>query len=409
MKDKFGLLGEKLAHSFSPQIHRKLASYPYSLYEVEKDCLSDWVNNNGLKGYNVTIPYKQEIMKYCAELSACAEKIGAVNTVIKREDGKLYGDNTDYYGFSYMLSLLDISLKGKKAVVLGSGGASKTAQTVLSEQGAEVVTVSRKGENNYGNIAKHRDASLVVNATPVGMYPHNGESPVDLSLFTSLEGVLDVIYNPARTALLLQAEKLGVKYQNGLSMLVAQAKRACELFEGREIDNREIERIRREIALETENIILIGMPGCGKSTVGKIISKKLSRAFADCDDAVFAHCGKSPSEIISSEGEEAFRLIETDVLKNIAKQSGRVIATGGGVVTRSENCDILRQNGRLIFIERDLLLLATDDRPLSKNLQTLYSKRLPMYLSFADKKADGNGSAEDVSERVIEAFKEVTE
>ncbi len=403
----FGLLGEHLSHSFSPRIHASLADYPYALYEVERDRLGDWVKENSLCGYNVTIPYKQEIMKYCDELSPCAEAIGAVNTVVRRSDGTLFGDNTDYYGFAYMLNLLDVDIKGKKAVVLGGGGASKTVQAVLSEGGAQVVVVDLNLENNYDNIHLHFDAELIVNATPVGMYPKTGVSLVNLEDFKNCCGVCDVIYNPAKTALLLQAENMGIPCVNGLSMLVAQAKRACEIFTDSVISDEVIEKIRKDIAFSTGNIVLVGMPGCGKSTVGKIIADTLQRPFKDCDLELTAYAGRKPSEIIREEGEAKFRKTETEVLSKLCKESGLVIATGGGAVTVEENKDIIRQNSVVVFMDRDLSLLATDDRPLSVNLPDLYAKRLPLYKEFADAFVDGNDDAQTVAENVMNAVSEV--
>ncbi len=409
-KDReYALLGEHLAHSFSPQIHSLLADYPYTLCEVKRENLAKWTQENTLCGYNVTIPYKQEIMGYCTELSEEAKKIGAVNTVVRRQDGTLFGDNTDYFGFSYMLSKLSLDIKGKKALVLGSGGASKTVQTVLAEQGAQVVVVSRNGKDNYDNIETHSDAVLLVNTTPVGMYPHNLKSPVDLRLFPMLQGVCDLIYNPARTALLLQAEELGIPFENGLSMLVAQAKRAAEIFLSAEIDNSVIENIRRDIAKSTGNVVLVGMPGCGKSTVGRLVAEVLGRPFKDADEEIKNFTGKSPSAIIKEEGEQAFRTVETQVLRNLCKESGMVIATGGGAVTQKENRDILRQNGVVVFIERDVKELSTQDRPLSVNLPDLYEKRLPMYENFAHISVDGNHSAQNVAGKVMSAFSEVME
>ena len=408
-KKKFGLLGEHLGHSFSPSIHKELADYPYALYEVAKENLGEWVVANDLAGYNVTIPYKQAVMQYLQELSPCAESIGAVNTVVRREDGTLFGDNTDYYGFLYMLSKLCVDVKGKKAVVLGSGGASKTVQAVLRKQGAQVVVVSRKGEDNYDNINKHKDAYLVVNATPVGMYPDCNAFPVDLSVFEDLHGVCDLIYNPSKTNLLMQAEKLGIPCVNGLPMLVAQAKRAAEIFTASELCDSVTEKIRRHVEAKTKNIVLVGMPGCGKSTSGRLVAEALGRKFMDSDEEIEKSTGESPSEIIKSKGEAIFRETESQVLEGICKQSALVIATGGGAVTIPHNKDILRQNAVVVFIDRDINSLATDDRPLSVNLPALYEKRLPMYEDFADIKVDGNADAQVVADRILTAFSEVIE
>lgn len=403
---KFGLLGEHLSHSFSPQIHSQLADYPYDLYEVEKGNLGEWVDTCGLSGYNVTIPYKQDIMKYCDELSPAAQAIGAVNTVVRRPDGTLFGDNTDYFGFAYMLDTLNADVVGKKAVILGGGGASKTVQAVLRERGAEVVVVDLDLENNYSNIHLHFDAGLIVNATPVGMYPKTGVSLVELEKFTNCIGVCDVIYNPARTKLLLDAERLNIPCVNGLSMLVAQAMRACEIFTDSELSHSVIEKIRKQVASETMNLILIGMPGCGKTTVGRIIAEETGRKFIDADEAITEFSGRTPSEIINGDGEQEFRRIETQVLENICKESGRVIATGGGAVTMERNYPVMHQNGVIAFIERDINLLSTEDRPLSVNLPELYAKRLPMYEAFADFKVDGTDTAQTVAQRVLKAFSE---
>lgn len=403
---KYGLLGEHLSHSFSPQIHKELADYPYALYEVEKDKLGEWVKNNDLAGYNVTIPYKQSVMPYLDEISPCAKAIGAVNTVVRRKDGTLFGDNTDYYGFSYMLSKLSVDVSGKKAVILGGGGASKTVQAVLREGGAEVVVVDLNLENNYDNIHLHFDAQIIVNATPVGMYPKTGVSLVNLENFKNCCGVCDVIYNPANTALLLQSQKLGIPSVNGLSMLVAQAKRAAEIFTDNILEDEIIEKIRADIAVQTMNVVLVGMPGCGKSTVGRLLAKALGREFADCDEEVKRVTGLLPSDIIKEQGEAEFRKIESQVLSEICKQSSLVIATGGGAVTIPDNKDILRQNCVVVFIDRDLSALATDDRPLSVNLPALYEKRLPMYKDFSHTMVDGNTDAKEVADRILAVFKE---
>ena len=404
--EKYGLLGEKLSHSFSPQIHRELSDYEYKLYEVRSEKLGSFMKNNDLKGFNVTIPYKEKVIEYLDDISERAREIGAVNTVVKRDDGTYFGDNTDYDGFLTMLSELSLDLKGKKTLVLGSGGASKTAVCVLSSLGAEVVVISRKGDNNYDNIEMHKDASLIVNATPVGMYPKVGESPVDISIFENLEGVCDLIYNPLKTELIIMAEERGIKAVNGLSMLVSQAKRAAEIFTDESICDSVIDSIREKITKQTQNVVLIGMPGCGKSTVGKILAEKLERQFEDTDRNITELSGRTPSEIIRSEGEKVFREIESVEVMRLSKESGLVIATGGGVVTVEGNHRYLCQNSLCVFINKDISALATEDRPLSKNLHELYRERLPLYKSFADAEVDGNADAETVSERILEVIRE---
>lgn len=404
---KYGLLGEHLSHSFSPLIHKSLADYEYSLYEVDKEELAQWVKNNDLAGFNVTIPYKQEIMKYCDKVSSLAQLIGAVNTVVRMPDGTLCGDNTDFYGFEYMLSLLTFDVKGKKALVLGSGGASKTVQAVLANLGAQVIVVSRAGENNYSNIYLHKDAFLIVNTTPVGMYPDTGKSLISLADFSECKGVCDVIYNPAKTDLLLQAEALGIPFVNGLSMLVAQAKKAAEVFASTEIDDKIIEKVRAQVEAQTLNVVLVGMPGCGKSTVGRLVAEKLSRPFFDADEEIKKVTGRAPSQIINEDGERAFRLVETQVLRTLCRESGAVIATGGGAVTIEENYNIIRQNSVVIFLERNIALLSKEDRPLSTDLGAMYKKRLPLYQTISHKTVDSDLEAADVAQKVIETFSEV--
>lgn len=404
---KYGLLGEHLSHSFSPQIHNSLADYEYKLYEVEKENLAQWVRRNDLAGYNVTIPYKQEIMKHCDKISELAQLIGAVNIVVRLPDGTLYGDNTDYYGFEYMLSSLSLDIKDKKTLVLGSGGASKTVQAVLANLGAQVVVVSRSGENNYSNVNLHKDAFLIVNTTPVGMYPDTGKALVKLSDFPECKGVCDVIYNPAKTDLLLQAEALDIPFVNGLSMLVAQAKRGAEIFTSTETDDSVIEKIRAQVEAQTLNVVLVGMPGCGKSTVGRLVAEKLSRPFYDADEEIKNATGRAPSEIITEDGERAFRLVETQVLSNLCKESGTVIATGGGAVTVQENHNIIRQNSVAIFLERNINMLSKEDRPLSTDLEAMYKKRLPLYQAISHKTVNSDLEATDTAQKVIEAFSEV--
>ena len=382
---KCGLLGRKLSHSYSPQIHAQLADYPYVLFEKEPDDLDAFLKSGEFTGINVTVPYKQAVIPHLDELTPLAEKLGAVNTIV-RKNGKLIGHNTDYFGFRYMLSQLSVDLRDKKALVLGSGGASKTVCAVLQDLGCQAVIISRTGEDNYENVSGHADAALIVNTTPVGMYPDVGVSPLSLSGFPKLEGVLDVIYNPARTALLLEAEKLGIPAVNGLSMLVAQAKEAAEWFSGKTIPDECIPTIQAKLEQDMGNIVLIGMPGCGKSTVGQILSAKTGRPLVDSDAAIVARAGKFIPEIFAQDGEEVFRELETSVLEDLGKRSGLIIATGGGCVTKARNYPLLHQNGRIFWIQRDLNALATDGRPLSQtnSLEEMYQTRAPLYAAFAD-------------------------
>lgn len=405
---KCGLLGEKLGHSYSPQIHSMLADYEYKLFEKSPEELEDFLKSGEFDGLNVTIPYKKSVMPYCAELSPTAAQIGSVNTIVRRSDGSLYGDNTDAFGFENLIVHNGIEVKGKKALVLGTGGASVTAQAVLKNLGAsEVVVISRKGEDNYENIAKHADAEIIANTTPVGMYPNNGKAAVDLTQFPKLSGVLDVVYNPARTALLLQAEKFGIPCAGGLYMLVSQAKRSCELFTGKSIPDSEIDRIERVLSHQMQNIVIIGMPGSGKTAVSTMLAERLGRKIFDTDTIVSEKAGMTIPEIFSAQGEAGFRKLETEATAEVGKLSGNIISTGGGVVTVADNYELLHQNGVIVWIERDTNKLARDGRPisLSSDLNELYAARLPLYERFADIKADNNGDINDTVNAIMEMIK----
>lgn len=382
---KCGLLGEKLGHSFSPMIHGELADYSYCLVELAPDEVEAFVKSDKLDAYNVTIPYKKTVMPFLDEISPEAQAIGAVNTVV-RKDGRLYGYNTDYFGFCHMLDISNIKIEGKKAMVFGTGGASATVCAVLRDRGVRELAIISIEDNTPEILAKHPDTEIIVNATPVGMYPHNGKSPVDLSLFPKCEGVLDVVYNPSKTRLLLDAEERGIAHVNGLPMLVAQAAKAFEFFTGDAAEDGACERITKSIENQTKNIVLIGMPGCGKSTVGRIIAETLGRPFHDADDVFTKTYEVSPAEVIKSEGEPTFRDMEHRIAFELGKQSGAVIACGGGVVTREENYAALHQNGTIVFLERALKNLATNGRPLSQSnsVETLYNARIDKYRRFAD-------------------------
>ena len=398
---KCGLLGRKLGHSYSPQIHRFLADYSYELFEKEPEELGDFLKNGDFTGINVTIPYKKDVIPYLDELSPRAAKLGAVNTIVRR-DGKLIGHNTDYFGFETMVKASGLDVAGKKVLVLGSGGASNTAVAVLEALGAKVVVISRSGENNYGNLHLHADAAVIVNTTPVGMYPGTEAAPLTLNGFPQLEGVLDVIYNPARTALLRQAEEMGLVTMNGLLMLVAQAKEASEWFTESSISDEKIQEIHGILRRQMENIVLIGMPGCGKSTVGKALAEKLGKTFVDADEKLVEMAVKPIPQIFAEDGEEVFREWETKALAELGKQSGLVIATGGGCVTKERNYPLLHQNGTIFWLKRELELLPTDGRPLSQanRLADMYAVREPMYRRFADFVVDNNGSIADTLETI---------
>ena len=406
-KKRCGLIGEKLGHSFSPAIHGKLADYEYKLYELSPEQLGPFLEKKEYDGLNVTIPYKKTVIPYCDELTDAARSIGSVNTIVKRPDGTLLGHNTDYDGFMWLLKNAGAQVKGKKAVVLGTGGASVTVQAALRDLGASpVVVVSRSGEDNYENISRHADAKILVNATPVGMYPKTGVSPVDLDTFTALEGVFDVVYNPAKTQLLLEAEKRGIPCANGLGMLVAQAKAACERFTGKPIDDEKVYTIKAEMERNTRNLMLIGMPGSGKSTVGAALAESLGRKLVDVDERIVELAGCSIPEIFEKEGEEGFRRIEHQALCQVSKESGLVIATGGGVVTRPENMDPMRQNSLIVWLLRDTALLPRDGRPLSQtnSLTEMFKVREPLYRAAADCVADNNGSLEYTVKQILEAM-----
>ena len=404
-----GLLGRKLGHSYSPQIHNLLGDYSYVLFEKEPEELENFLKNGDFSGLNVTIPYKKEVIPYLSELSPTAQKMGCVNTVLRRSDGTLYGHNTDYFGFTSLVRHAGLSVTGKKVLVLGSGGASNTAVAALKDLGANPVVISRSGENNYQNLHRHTDAAAIVNTTPVGMYPNTGVSPIDLALFPHLEGVLDVIYNPARTQLLLDAEKLGIPRENGLWMLVAQAKEAAEVFTGGKISDEVIEKIYRRLSHQMKNIVLIGMPGCGKSTIGTLLAEKLGRTLADADEKIISLAGKSIPDIFAQDGEPTFRDWETKALTELGKQSGLVIATGGGCVTQKRNYPLLHQNGYLVWLERDCSVLPTDGRPLSQanDLGKMYAARKPLYEVFADIRVENTGTPEETVQKILDALEEL--
>ena len=399
---KFGLLGRKLGHSYSPMIFDLMGGYRYDLFEREPEGIEDLLRNGDFDGINVTIPYKKEVLQYLDEIDPLALRLGAVNTIVKR-NGKLFGYNSDYYGFRSMLLRTRIEVAGKKALVLGSGGASVTIRAVLEDLGARVVVVSRSGENNYDNLHLHRDAALIVNTTPVGMYPNNGVSPLELSQFPELEGVLDLIYNPARTQLLLDCERYGIPGWSGLWMLVAQAKQSAQWFMNKELPDSLISDIHRKLRDRMENIALIGMAGCGKSTLGRQLAKETGKQFVDADAEVERLAGKTIPEIFADDGEEEFRRLETAVLAELGRRSGLVIATGGGCVTRERNYPLLHQNSRIIWIKRAPGKLPTAGRPLSQKTAPglLYDQRRPLYKAFSDAAIDNDGTRGEALTQIL--------
>ena len=402
----FGLLGEKLGHSFSPMIHSYLGDYEYRLFEIESSGLDAFMTERRFDGINVTIPYKQAVIPYCAALSDEARAIGSVNTIVRNAvSGDLTGYNTDHYGFSVLLRYGGIDPNGKKALVLGDGGSARTVRNVLSGQGArEIVTISRRSEtDNYGNIERHYDADIIINTTPVGMFPDNGTSLLSLKMFPQLCGAADLIYNPMRTKLLLEAEELGIPCANGLTMLAAQAEMASRLFAGGQrqdasarpplSERSEIQEraalacgIAREIEKKARNIALIGMPGCGKSTAGRLLAQATGRSFIDIDEVIETAAGKTIPRIFAEDGEEVFRSLETRALSDAGKKSGAVIATGGGVVTRQENYGLLRQNSLIVYLERGLDELDAAGRPLSLDagIRNLAGQRLHLYETWSN-------------------------
>ena len=410
---EFGLIGEKLPHSYSAEIHKKFRGYDYRLCELKKEELPLFFEERAFHGINVTIPYKKDVLPYLSHIDPKAKSIGAVNTIVNR-DGALFGYNTDYYGLSSLFSLIGVSPKGKKAMILGTGGTSRTALAVLRDAGAAVITVVSRTESadtvSYEKAMTLSDTEILINTTPVGMFPDPDGCPIDLRVFPRLCGVVDAIYNPLRTNLVLDARALGIPAVGGLSMLVAQAQAASRLFlEEEPNDDREIvRRVTDEIRKEKENIVLVGMPTSGKSTIGKAIALETGREFFDADAVFEEKCSLSAADYIRQNGEEAFRKKETEILAFCANRSGAVIATGGGAVLKSENKRTLSRNGRIFFIDRSPeKLLCSGDRPLSATreaLKKLYDTRYRLYLDFCDEKVDGDGTIEETAREILLRF-----
>ena len=412
MKFDYGCIGEVLKHSFSKEIHNKLADYNYELIEVARDDFNRFCTDREFKAINVTIPYKELIIPHLSWIDPIAKKIGAVNTVVNK-DGKLYGYNTDFYGMSLLIEHSKIDLKNKKVVILGTGGTSKTAYEVASSMGArEILKVSREKKEKvitYGELYEsHTDTEVIINTTPVGTYPNIFNSPLDLAPFTSLLGVIDAVYNPLRTPLITEAKKKGVSAEGGLYMLVAQAVRASEIFTDRKYDTGTVESIFKSIYSKKENVVLTGMPASGKSTVGKIIAKELNREFIDTDILIEKAEGKTIPEIFSQYGEKYFRDVEERLIKSIAADAGKVIATGGGAILREANVDALKENGKIFFIDRPLeSLMPTSDRPLASDRDAIkkrYTERYEIYRNTADVAVDANADAVTVSQRIMKEF-----
>ena len=401
---KCGLLGAHLGHSQSPRLHAMLGSYSYELFEVAPENLNYFLRSGDFDALNVTIPYKRAVVPYCAALSDAARAIGSVNTLVRMPDGTLFGDNTDYDGFSLLLQRNGGIRPGEKALVLGDGGASATVQAVLRDLGAQVVVLSRHGAEDYTSLPLHSDAVLVVNATPVGMYPNNGQRLIDLDALPGCRCVLDLVYNPLRTRLILDAEERGIRCEGGLSMLVCQGARACERFTGEIVPESRWEQILCKLEREAENLILIGMPGCGKSTVGQLLAQKLNRPFFDADEELVKRFGCDIPTFFAREGEAAFREKESEMLAELGKRSGCVIATGGGCVTRAENYALLHQNGVIVWLRRDLAALPTEGRPISQStgLTELYTRRRGLYERFADHVVENDSDPAATAEKIVE-------
>lgn len=399
---EYGLLGEKLGHSFSPQIHRALAGYDYVLLPTPPEEVAPLLHRRDFRGLNVTIPYKQTVIPLCDEVEPRAAAIGAVNTIVN-QGGRLIGYNTDIDGLIHLARRAGVDMAGKKVVILGSGGTSHTARAAARALGAgEVIVISRRGEDNYQNLSRHADAQVLINTTPVGMYPCCGEAPVSLEDFPRLTGVLDVVYNPLRTALILSAEERGLPCSGGLPMLVAQAWRAAELFTGTAIPEERMEAVLGELTARQRNIVLIGMPGCGKTTVGKALARRLGKDFVDVDEEIVRQTGRSIPEIFAREGEAGFRALEAEAIREAGSRTGCVISTGGGVVTRRENLAPLRQNGIIVHLLRSLSALPSAGRPVSQRtpVEELWRQRSPLYAAFADCTVSNNASVEATLEQI---------
>lgn len=407
---EYGLIGENLSHSYSKIIHEHFGLYKYILYNMSLNELENFLKTKKFKGINITIPYKKTAVIFCDKLDITAKKIGSVNTLIVDINNNVIGYNTDYYGLKYTIERSNIFLKNKKVIILGNGGTSATAKALATDlQAKEILVVSRDGLINYNTIYNYLDADIIINTTPVGMYPNSKEKLIDISRFKNLSGLIDVIYNPFYTSLMLDAKTHNVPVAGGFPMLIAQAKASAEIFKDISLDNSLIENTVKKLFIELSNIVLVGMPGSGKTTVGKIIAKKLNKRFIDIDFEIEKIYQMNITEIFKTFGEKEFRKAESDLLKKYGKKNNIVISTGGGAVLNLENYISLIQNGRIYWINRELNLLETEGRPLSgklSELENIYQVRKSLYEFFSDKIIDNNSSIKITIQKILDDFYE---
>ncbi|MCR0547843.1 shikimate dehydrogenase [[Clostridium] innocuum] len=410
---RYGLIGEKLGHSFSKDIHERIADYTFDLIPLSKEEFKTFMEKKEFTALNVTIPYKKDVIPYLDEMDEHAKAIGAVNTIVNR-DGKLKGYNTDFTGFLYMVKKHNVHMEGKKVLIIGNGGASAAIQAVVQHESAGsmviVDVVPGNGAISYDEMfSSHLDAEIIINTSPIGMYPRIGNAPIDISMFHKCEAVLDVIYNPILTRLCFEAQEMDIKRVNGLEMLIAQAKQSVEFFLDKSIDDQIIDDIYQDMLRERCNIVLIGMPSAGKTTIGKMLENRMQKEFIDLDDIIIEKAGKSIPEIFEESGEAGFRAIETEAAIEVSKLNNKIIATGGGTIKHKVNMDYLRQNGITIFIDRDVDKLISSDpnRPLSKSrdaLAKMHAERLPLYQKYAAYVAVNNSDIESTVTEIVEAY-----
>lgn len=413
---RYGLIGEKLGHSFSKDIYERIADYTFDLIPLSKEEFKTFMEKKEFTALNVTIPYKKDVIPYLDEMDEHAKAIGAVNTIVNR-DGKLKGYNTDFTGFLYMVKKHNVHMEGKKVLIIGNGGASAAIQAVVQHESAGsmviVDVVPGNGAISYDEMfSSHLDAEIIINTSPIGMYPRIGNAPIDISMFHKCEAVLDVIYNPILTRLCFEAQEMDIKRVNGLEMLIAQAKQSVEFFLDKSIDDQIIDDIYQDMLRERCNIVLIGMPSAGKTTIGKMLENRMQKEFIDLDDIIIEKAGKSIPEIFEESGEAGFRAIETEAAIEVSKLNNKIIATGGGTIKHKVNMDYLRQNGITIFIDRDVDKLISSDpnRPLSKStdaLEKMHAERLPLYQKYAAYVAVNNSDIESTVTEIEEAYRSI--